>query len=57
MMIFKIPKIISFISRNFTLQAGDIIMTGTPAGVGPMKSGDFVEVDIEGIGVLRNSVR
>ena len=55
-MIFKIPEIISFISKNFTLKAGDIIMTGTPAGVGPMKSGDVVEVEIENIGVLKNSV-
>lgn len=55
-MIFKIPEIISFISKNFTLNAGDIIMTGTPAGVGPMKSGDIVEVEIENIGILKNHV-
>jgi len=39
-----------------SLEAGDIISTGTPSGVGPIKDGDFVEVEIEGIGVLRNPV-
>ncbi|MBN2279291.1 MAG: fumarylacetoacetate hydrolase family protein [Candidatus Marinimicrobia bacterium] len=57
MMIFKIPDIVSFISKNFTLNTGDIIMTGTPSGVGPLTSGDTVEVEIEGIGILRNCVR
>ena len=56
-MIFKIPEIISFISRNFTLKNGDIIITGTPAGVGSLKSGDIVEVEIEEIGILRNHVK
>lgn len=55
-MIFKIPEIIAFISKNFTLNAGDIIMTGTPAGVGPMQIGDVVEVEIENIGILKNPV-
>ena len=55
-MIFKIPEIIAFVSRNFTLMPGDIILTGTPAGVGPLHHGDTVEVDIEHIGVLRNTV-
>ncbi len=55
-MIFKIPEIIAFISRNFTLEEGDIIITGTPAGVGPLSPGDTIEVEIENIGVLRNSV-
>lgn len=55
-MIFKIPEIISFVSKNFTLEAGDIIATGTPGGVGPIKDGDIVEVEIENIGILRNSV-
>lgn len=55
-MIFKIPEIIAFLSRNFTLHAGDIIATGTPSGVGRIKHGDVVEVDIEIIGVLRNPV-
>lgn len=55
-MIFNIPQIIAFISKNFTLEEGDIITTGTPKGVGSIKEGDEVEVEIENIGVLRNSV-
>lgn len=56
-MIFKIPEIISFLSRNFTLQEGDLILTGTPSGVGPITEGDTVEVEIEGIGLLENPVQ
>lgn len=55
-MIFGIPSILSFISRNFTLESGDLVLTGTPSGVGPLKNGDVVEVDIERIGVLKNPV-
>ena len=55
-MIFSIPRIISFISRNFTLEAGDIVITGTPSGVGPIRDGDVVEVEIENIGILKNPV-
>lgn len=55
-MIFKIPDIVAFISRNFTLEPGDIILTGTPSGVGAIKHGDLVEVEIEGIGILENPV-
>lgn len=55
-MIFSIPEIVEFVSKNFTLEKGDIILTGTPSGVGPLKDGDIVEVEIEGIGVLKNSV-
>ncbi|NNF99277.1 MAG: fumarylacetoacetate hydrolase family protein [Desulfobacteraceae bacterium] len=55
-MIFPIPEIIAFVSRNFTLMPGDIIATGTPSGVGPLKHGDVVEVEIENIGILRNPV-
>ena len=55
-MIFTIPEIIAFVSKNFTLMPGDIILTGTPAGVGPLSHGDTVEVDIEHIGVLKNTV-
>ncbi len=55
-MIFSIPKLISYISHQMTLENGDLIFTGTPSGVGPLKSGDVVEVEIEGIGVLKNSV-
>lgn len=56
-MIFKIPEIISFISQNFTLEKDDIIMTGTPSGVGPIANGDIVEIEIENIGILKNKVR
>lgn len=56
-MIFKIPEIIAFVSKNFTLEPGDIIITGTPSGVGPIRDGDTVEVEIENIGVLSNPVR
>ncbi len=56
-MIFSIPEIIAFVSQNFTLIPGDLIMTGTPAGVGPLQAGDIVEVEIENIGILRNPVK
>ncbi|MFC1571257.1 fumarylacetoacetate hydrolase family protein [Candidatus Margulisiibacteriota bacterium] len=55
-MIFKIDYLVSFISRIMTLEPEDVILTGTPPGVGPMKVGDVVEVEIGGIGKLRNSV-
>lgn len=55
-MIFPIPEIIAFVSGNFTLMPGDIILTGTPSGVGPLCHGDRVAVEIENIGVLRNPV-
>jgi 2-keto-4-pentenoate hydratase/2-oxohepta-3-ene-1,7-dioic acid hydratase in catechol pathway len=53
-MIFPIPRLISHISRFATLEQGDVISTGTPEGVGPLRVGDLVEVEIEGIGKLRN---
>lgn len=56
-MIFGVPQMLSFISKNFSLVKGDLILTGTPSGVGPLKHGDLVEVEIEKIGVLRNPVR
>jgi len=55
-MIFSIPEILAFISSNVTLLPHDIIVTGTPSGVGPLRHGDVVEVEIENIGVLRNPV-
>lgn len=55
-LVFSVPELVSFISHVMTLLPGDVIATGTPAGVGPLKAGDVVEVKIEGIGVLRNSV-
>ncbi|MDR1978468.1 MAG: fumarylacetoacetate hydrolase family protein [Synergistaceae bacterium] len=53
-MIFAVPQIISFISGFATLEPGDVIATGTPSGVGRVKPGDRVEVEIDGIGVLSN---
>lgn len=55
-LIFDVPRLVSFISRVMTLLPGDIIATGTPAGIGPMRKDDRVEVEIDGIGVLRNYV-
>jgi 2-keto-4-pentenoate hydratase/2-oxohepta-3-ene-1,7-dioic acid hydratase in catechol pathway len=55
-MIFDIPFLITYISAIMTLMPGDLILTGTPAGVGPIMSGDVVEVQVEGIGELRNPV-
>lgn len=55
-MIFNFDAIVRFVSRVMTLEPGDLIATGSPAGVGPMNIGDTVEVVIEGIGVLRNKV-
>ncbi len=55
-LVFPIPRLISHISQVMTLHHGDVILTGSPAGVGPLAPGDVVEVEIEGIGTLRNSV-
>jgi 2-keto-4-pentenoate hydratase/2-oxohepta-3-ene-1,7-dioic acid hydratase in catechol pathway len=62
-LIFKVPELVSHISKVMTLEVGDVIATGTPGGVGYgrnpqvfMKPGDIVEIDIEGIGQLRNPV-
>jgi len=56
-MIFSVPFLIRYISNQMTLNAGDIIATGTPSGVSKINAGDIVEVEIEGIGVLRNPVK
>jgi 2-keto-4-pentenoate hydratase/2-oxohepta-3-ene-1,7-dioic acid hydratase in catechol pathway len=55
-MIFHIDQLIAFISSIMTLEVGDIIMTGTPAGISPLHAGDVVEAAIDGIGKLRNIV-
>ncbi|MGD8536701.1 MAG: fumarylacetoacetate hydrolase family protein [Candidatus Aminicenantes bacterium] len=55
-LIFPVPFIVRYISRIMTLEPGDIITTGTPAGVGPMSPGDRVDIQIEGIGTLSNTV-
>ena len=56
-LIFAVPKLVEYLSAIMTLEPGDIIMTGTPSGVGPMRAGDEVAVEIEGIGRLVNPVR
>jgi 2-keto-4-pentenoate hydratase/2-oxohepta-3-ene-1,7-dioic acid hydratase in catechol pathway len=55
-LIFPVDTLVSFISNIMTLLPGDVIATGTPSGIGPMKPGDVVEIKIEGIGTLRNYV-
>jgi 2-keto-4-pentenoate hydratase/2-oxohepta-3-ene-1,7-dioic acid hydratase in catechol pathway len=55
--IFTVDYLVSFISGIMTLEPGDLIITGTPAGIGPMKPGDEIEVRIEGIGSLKNTVK
>jgi 2-keto-4-pentenoate hydratase/2-oxohepta-3-ene-1,7-dioic acid hydratase in catechol pathway len=56
-MIFPVPRLVSFISSVMTLEPGDVISTGTPMGVGPIKDGDVVEIFVEGVGRLRNPVK
>ena len=56
-LVFGVAELIAFITQVMTLEPGDVIMTGTPAGVGPLQPGDVVEVEIENIGVLRNPVQ
>jgi 2-keto-4-pentenoate hydratase/2-oxohepta-3-ene-1,7-dioic acid hydratase in catechol pathway len=55
-MAFSIPFLIAYVSRIMTLEAGDILATGTPEGIGPLSPGDVVEVEIPGVGTLRNPV-
>jgi 2-keto-4-pentenoate hydratase/2-oxohepta-3-ene-1,7-dioic acid hydratase in catechol pathway len=54
---FSIPELVSFLSGVMTLEPGDLIATGTPAGTAPLRDGDVVEVEIPGVGILSNSVR
>lgn len=56
-LIFDGPAIVSYISRYVTMTVGDVIFTGTPGITKPMKPGDTVEVEIAGIGVLRNPIQ
>lgn len=56
-MVHGIGALVAYASAVFTLLPGDLILTGTPAGVGPFVAGDTVEVEVSGIGVLRNAVR
>ncbi len=55
-LLFKIPKLIEYISTFFTLETGDIVATGTPSGIGPIVPGDIIEATIEKIGTLTNKV-
>ena len=55
-LLFNVPQLISFIARYMTLMPGDLIATGTPGGVGELNKGDVIEVEVEGIGVLKNFV-
>jgi len=54
---FSVPELIAEITSYLTLEPGDVISTGTPAGVGPLSDGDHIEVEIEGIGTLKHDVR
>jgi 2-keto-4-pentenoate hydratase/2-oxohepta-3-ene-1,7-dioic acid hydratase in catechol pathway len=54
---FSIPELVSFLSKIMTLEPGDLVATGTPAGTAPLHHGDVVEVEISGVGVLSNPVR
>lgn len=56
-LVFGIPQLLVFISRVMTLEAGDVIATGTPEGVGPLQDGDEVEVELMGVGRVNNPVR
>ena len=55
-MVFDVAHLVSFVSEVFTLLPGDVILTGTPAGVGPIVHADVVEIEVEDLGVLRNPV-
>jgi 2-keto-4-pentenoate hydratase/2-oxohepta-3-ene-1,7-dioic acid hydratase in catechol pathway len=56
-MVFSVPQLVAFISSIMTLEPGDVILTGTPAGIGQLSDGDSVEVEVEGIGILKNPVK
>lgn len=55
-LIFSVPVLVSYLSRVMTLLPGDIILTGTPGGIGPMEPGDTVEISISGLGTLQNPI-
>ena len=56
-MVFSVPYLLSYVSHVMTLEPGDLMATGTPAGVGPLAAGDVVEVEIVGVSSVKNSVR
>ena len=51
-----IVELVAYVSRHMTLEPGDVVLTGTPSGVGPLEAGDVIEVEVGGVGVLRNPV-
>ena len=55
-LLYDVDEIVSYVSRYVTLLPGDVIFTGTPGTTGPMQHGDVVEVEVEGVGILRNTV-
>jgi 2-keto-4-pentenoate hydratase/2-oxohepta-3-ene-1,7-dioic acid hydratase in catechol pathway len=55
-MLFPVPSLVAYISQVMTLEPDDVILTGTPPGVGPVQRGDLMEIEIAGIGILRNRV-
>ena len=55
-MLWPIPELLAYVSCNMTLEPGDVVLTGTPAGVGPLAAGDEIEVEIPGVGCLTNPV-
>jgi 2-keto-4-pentenoate hydratase/2-oxohepta-3-ene-1,7-dioic acid hydratase in catechol pathway len=55
-MVFGIPALVAYITRVMTLEPGDLIATGTPAGISPLVSGDIVEVELVGLSTVRNPV-
>ena len=56
LMVYSIPRIIAHVARFMTLEPGDLILTGTPSGIGPVQPGDIMAVEIEGLGTIRNQV-
>jgi 2-keto-4-pentenoate hydratase/2-oxohepta-3-ene-1,7-dioic acid hydratase in catechol pathway len=52
-MLFDVPTVIAYVSRMMTLEPGDVILTGTPEGVGPLLAGNVLEVEISGVGTLK----
>jgi len=56
-LVFPVYELVAYISSIMTLEPGDVVLTGTPSGVGPLLEGDEVSVEIEGIGVLTNRIR
>ena len=56
-LVFGVATLIEYVTTFMTLLPGDVLLTGTPEGVGPVAAGDVVEVEVEGVGTLRNEVR